>query len=219
MTTRIEFQREMTALHQEIIRMGAAVEDAINMALQALTEMNADLARRVIANDDVIDEMERTIDLHCTTLIARQQPVANDLRDVTSTLKLITDLERIADHASDISERILAFCELGQPIVVPHDIVTIISAAREMLHAALESYVARDEERAANTILMDERVDNLFNHLKKYLTHLMSVDSANVASLVEMLLIAKYAERIADHAQNVAEWVLFFIRGRHVIHS
>ena len=89
MTTRIEFQREMTALHQEIIRMGAAVEDAINMALQALTEMNADLARRVIANDDVIDEMERTIDLHCTTLIARQQPVANDLRDVTSDRKSV----------------------------------------------------------------------------------------------------------------------------------
>ena len=219
MTTRIEFQKEMTALHQEIIRMGAAVEDSINMAMQALVEMNPDIARQVIANDDVIDEMERAIDRHCVTLIARQQPVANDLRDVTSTLKLITDLERIADHASDICERILAFYELKQPMAVPHDIISITSAARDMLRAALESYVARDEDKAVRTILMDERVDILFNQLKKYLTHLMAVDSANVAGLVEMLLIAKYAERIADHAQNVAEWVLYFIRGRHVIHT
>ena len=218
MTTRIEFQREMEALHQEIIAMGQAVENAINQAMQALVSMDLDLARQVMAGDDLIDDMERSINSHCVSIIARQQPVAGDLRDVTSTLKLITDLERIADHASDISERILAMGELHRQIAVPHDIISITTAARNMLCDALASYVAHDEEMAAKTIQMDDDIDEQFLKLKEYLTHLMSVDPANVPKLVEMLLIAKYSERIADHAQNVAEWVLYYIRGRHVIH-
>lgn len=218
MTTRIEFQREMDALHQEIIAMGNAVELAIDRAMQALTGMNLELAQQVMAGDDLVDEMERQIDSHCVSIIARQQPVANDLRDVTSTLKLITDLERIADHASDISERILTMGELNRQIAVPHDIISITTAARNMLHDALASYVTHDESMAAQTIQMDDDIDAQFLKLKKYLTHLMSVDPDNVPELVEMLLIAKYAERIADHAQNVAEWVLYYIRGRHVIH-
>lgn len=216
MVTRIEFQKEMTLLHQSIIRMGATVENAINEAITALIDMNADQARAVIAQDDVIDEMEREIDRHCVEIIARQQPVASDLRDVTSTLKLITDLERIADHASDISERILALCEHDNRVSVPYDIVTIAHMALNMLHGALDSYVTRNETQAAAIIQMDDKVDDLYGRLKTYLVHLMSVDSANVDQLVEMLLICKYVERIADHAQNVAEWVLYYIKGRHM---
>lgn len=219
MPIRVEFQKEMIALHQEIIRMGALVENAINDAITALIEMDVEKARQVIEQDDVIDEIERSIDRHCVAIIARQQPVASDLRDVTSTLKLITDLERIADHASDICERILEICKKPERIAVPYDIVTIANMASNMLQGALDSYVARNEEQAAKIILMDEKVDDLYGRLKSYLVHLMSVDSANVAQLVEMLLICKYVERIADHAQNVAEWVLYYIRGRHVSHG
>ncbi len=219
MVTRVEFQKEMTLLHQEIIRMGATVENAINEAISALTEMDAEKAQKVIEQDDVVDEMERAIDRHCVAIIARQQPVASDLRDVTSTLKLITDLERIADHASDICERILEICKNPERIAVPYDIVTIANMARNMLRGALDSYVARDEQQAANIIQMDEKVDDLYNRLKTYLVHLMAVDSANVGQLVEMLLICKYVERIADHSQNVAEWVLYYIQGRYVSHG
>lgn len=216
MVARIEFQKEISLLHQSIIRMGALVESAISEAILALTDLDEARAQVVIAQDDVIDEMEREIDRHCVEIIARQQPVASDLRDVTSTLKLITDLERIADHASDISERILALCAHEHPIAVPHDIVTIARMASAMLHGALDSYVTRNEEQASTIIKMDERIDELYDRLKKYLIHLMTVDTANIDQLVEMLLICKYVERIADHAQNVAEWVLYFIQGRHL---
>lgn len=213
---RIEFEKELSTLHQDIIRMGAHVEQAINEAVQALTDLDSEKARRVIANDDVIDEMEREIDRRCVEIIARQQPVASDLRDLTSTLKLITDLERIADHASDISERIIDLNALPNKVVVPHDVITIAEVSKQMLRGALDAYVTRNETMASEIIRMDDRVDDLYAKLKKYLIHLMSVDSENVEQLVELLLICKYFERISDHAQNVAEWVLFYIKGRHM---
>ncbi len=216
MVIRVEFQKELDALHQEIIRMGATVEQAINEAVLALTDMDLERARRVIEQDDIVDEMERQIDRHCVEIIARQQPVARDLRDVTSTLKLITDLERIADHASDICERVSEICSHDNRIQVPYDIITIANVAKEMLRGALDAYVSRNEEKASQVIHMDDRVDELYRKLKKYLAHLMTVDPEYVEQLVDMLLICKYFERIADHAQNVAEWVLFFIKGRHM---
>ena len=120
MVTRIGFEREMTALHEEIIRMGAQVEYAIEQAIAALIDIDVEKAQSVIDQDDVVDDMERNIDRHCVEIIARQQPVARDLRDVTSTLKLITDLERIADHASDISERVLEMSTYGSQIGRAH---------------------------------------------------------------------------------------------------
>lgn len=215
MAARIEFQNEMNLLHQSIIRMGATVENAINQAIEALIDLDAAKAEAVVAQDDIVDNMEREIDTHCVEIIARQQPVASDLRDVTSTLKLITDLERIADHASDISERILALCAHENKIPVPHDVVTSAHMALNMLHGALDAYVLRDQTLAESVIRMDEKVDERYENLKAYLIHLMKVDSANVDQLVEMLLICKYVERIADHAQNVAEWVVYYIQGRH----
>lgn len=216
MVPRVEFNKEINKLHQEIIRMGALVEQAINSAITALIEMDTERAKLIISQDDLIDQMERDIDRHCVEIIAQQQPVASDLRDVTSTLKLITDFERIADHASDISERVLALSEHVNRVSVPYDIASIIQMAQNMLKGALEAYVARDEEQAAMIIRQDEKVDELYNRLKENLVHQMAVDSANVDQLVEMLFICKYAERVADHAQNVAEWVLYYIQGRRI---
>jgi phosphate transport system protein len=216
MAVRLEFQKELESLHQEIIRMGATVEQSINEAVIALTDMDVERARQVIAQDDIVDEMEREIDRHCVDIIARQQPVARDLRDVTSTLKLITDLERIADHASDICERVVDIGSHTNRIQVPYDIITIANVSKEMLRGALDAYVTRNEDQASQIIRMDDRVDELYLKLKKYLSHLMTVDPEYVEQLVDMLLICKYFERISDHAQNVAEWVLFFIKGRHM---
>lgn len=213
---RIEFQKELESLHQEIIRMGAMVESAINDAVLALMDLDCERAQKVIDGDDVIDEMEREIDRKCVEIIARQQPVASDLRDITSTLKLITDLERIADHASDISERVIAMCGQEDRIPVPYDISRMAEFSKNMLREALDSYVTHNEEQAALTIEMDAQVDEMYDRLKTYLTHLMKVDSQNVEQLVELLLVCKYFERISDHAQNVAEWVLYYIKGRHM---
>ena len=219
MPMRVEFARELALLHQEIIRMGATVERAIEEAIDALTSMDETKAALIIAQDDVIDEMERQIDRHCVAIISRQQPVAADLRDVTSTLKLITDLERIADHASDICERVLEICQNEHKIAVPHDIVVIANLALSMLRGALDAYVANDDTRAAGIISMDDKVDELYMRLKNHLIHLMQVDSRDTSQLVELLLIAKYVERIADHAQNVAEWVAYHIQGRYYGHQ
>ena len=213
---RVEFQKELESLHQDIIRMSAMVEGAINEAVLALMDMDCVRAQKVVDGDDVIDEMERAIDRKCVEIIARQQPVASDLRDITSTLKLITDLERIADHASDISERVMAMCGQESRIPVPYDISRMAEFSKNMLREALDSYVTRNEEQAARTIEMDTQVDEMYERIKAYLTHLMKVDTQNVEQLVELLLISKYFERISDHAQNVAEWVLFFIKGRHM---
>lgn len=213
---RIEFQKELETLHQEIIRMGALVEAAINEAVLALMDLDCERAERVIAGDDVIDEMEREIDRKCVEIIARQQPVASDLRDITSTLKLITDLERIADHASDISERVIAMCGQAERIPVPYDVSRMAEFSRNMLREALDSYVSRNEEQATRTIEMDVQVDEMYDRIKTYLVHLMKVDPQNVEQMVELLLICKYFERISDHAQNVAEWVLYYIKGRHM---
>jgi len=213
---RVEFQKELESLHQDIIRMSAMVESAINEAVLALMDMDCERAQKVVDGDDDIDEMERVIDRKCVEIIARQQPVASDLRDITSTLKLITDLERIADHAGDISERVIAMCSQDSRIPVPYDISRMAEFSKNMLREALDSYVTRNEEQATRTIEMDPQVDEMYERIKTYLTHLMKVDSQNVEQLVELLLISKYFERISDHAQNVAEWVLFFIKGRHM---
>lgn len=219
MVPRVEFNKDMQSLHQEIIRMGAMVEQAISHAVSAVIEMDTEKAKNVIAGDDAIDEMERVINRHCVEIIARQQPVARDLRDVTSTLKLITDLERIADHAGDISELVLSLSSCKNRIAFPYDIASIIQMAQNMLKGSLEAYVERDEKKAHDIILSDDKVDELYNRLKAYLVHLMSVDAQNVAQLVDLLLISKYAERIADHAQNVAEWVVYYIQGRYAGHE
>lgn len=216
MMVRVEFQKELESLHQDIIRMSAMVEGAINEAVLALMDMDCGRAQKVVDGDDAIDEMERAIDRKCVEIIARQQPVASDLRDITSTLKLITDLERIADHAGDISERVIAMCGQDSRIPVPYDISRMAEFSKNMLREALDSYVTRNEEQASRTIEMDTQVDDMYERIKSYLTHLMKVDSQNVEQLVELLLISKYFERISDHAQNVAEWVLFFIKGRHM---
>ncbi len=214
MSTRQVFLKDLTVLHAEIVRMGALVEASIGNAVDALERLDPDLARRIASADDEIDEMEHAIERRCLEIIALQQPVARDLRDVASALKLVTDLERIADHASDISEKIVVLSSMKR-IVLPHPVVTMANLAKQMVRGALDSYVGRDAVRAADVARSDDRVDELYERIKADLVHLMSVDTENIAALVELLFICKYFERIADHATNVAEWVVFLVDGDH----
>ncbi|MHB1484371.1 MAG: phosphate signaling complex protein PhoU [Saccharofermentanales bacterium] len=212
--TRHMFEQELSELHLKIIRMGIAVESAIGDAITALTDMDIALAKKIIDNDDLIDNMEREIEKMCIDLIAKQQPVAKDLRDVTSALKLITDLERIADHASDISEKVLTLSSLRR-VMIQHDLVIMAQISKEMLKGALDAYVARDVEKAKETALRDDRVDSLFIKLKSDMVHMIAVDTKNTEQYVELLLICKYFERIADHSQNISEWVIYLVKGDH----
>jgi len=214
MMVRGEFEKELTELHEMIVRMGTMTQNAISDAVTALVEMDPDKARIVIENDDVIDDMERQIDKACVELIARQQPVARDLRDAISTLKLITDLERIADHASDISEKVLILHGFDTNIIIPADLIRMSDLSQLMIRSALESYVTKNEETAAAVVHMDDKVDALYDKVKSYLVQRMRQDPENIENLTELLLVCKYFERISDHAQNVAEWVLFYVRGR-----
>lgn len=215
MVTRQLFEQELSELHSKIIRMGVAVEKAIGDTITALIDQDSGLAKKIIENDDIIDNMELEIEKMCIEIITKQQPVAKDLRDVTSALKLITDLERIADHASDISEKILTLATKKR-VIIHHDLITMAEISKEMLIGALDSYVTRDIDVAKKIISRDDRVDELFYKLKADLSNLMSVDPNNIEQYVELILICKYFERIADHAQNVAEWVLFLVKGEHI---
>ncbi len=214
MVTRNLFEQELAAMHSEIVRMGVAVENAIAQAVTALIEQDSELARKVMEQDDIIDDMELEIERMCIEIITKQQPVARDLRDVTSALKLITDLERIADHASDISERILVLATKKR-VMIHYDLITMAEISKEMIRGALDAYVTRNIELAQKIIKQDDRVDELFLKLKEEVIHLMSVDSENIEQYVELFMISKYFERIADHAQNVAEWVIFYVKGQH----
>lgn len=211
---RSEFEKEILHIHDLIIRMGNLTQNAIKDAVTALVEMDTEKAKRIINEDDVIDDMEREIDQACFELIIRQQPVARDLRDAISTLKLITDLERIADHASDISEKVLLLDSFGVPVIIPADLIRMSDLSQLMIRSALESYVTKNEETAASVVHMDDKVDELYDKVKSYLTTRMRQDPEHIELLTEILLVCKYFERISDHAQNVAEWVLFYIRGR-----
>ena len=219
MAVRIEFQRELQDLHEQIIRMGAAVEQAIGLAVEALINLDTELAQQVIDGDDVIDEMERSIDRKCVRLIALQQPVARDLRDVTANLKLIPDLERIADHATDICQAVKTIVKTHYEITIPHDVVVLADMTRRIIRAALDTYVNRNKEQATETIRMDKNIDKLYKQLKRYFVHQIEIDREHVATLIDLLLIAKHFERAGDHAQNVAEWVIYFIEGRHAIYE
>ncbi len=215
MTSRQEFQNEIRYLHEQIIRMGASVEKALTLATDALFHADSELSKQVIAGDDLIDEQEREIDRQCVRLIALQQPVARDLRDVTSNLKLITDLERIADHAVEIAGHTLHLQGLGNTITIPPDLIRLAELTRQILRAALDSYVSRDKTKAALTIQMEQPINEIYQKVSSGLIEQMRKKSEAMNSLAELLLVSKNFERAAAHAQNVAEWVIYYIDGRH----
>jgi phosphate transport system protein len=219
MQTRVEFQKELKNLHEQIIRMGTAVEQAIGLAAESLSILDCEIAQQVIDGDDVIDEMEREIDRRCVRLIALQQPVARDLRDVTANLKLITDLERIGDHAVDIARHVKAVAKAEFIFTLPHDIVELADLTRLILKRSLDAYVTRDRDLAVKTIQMDKKIDKLSKKLRRYFTSQMELDSKHISPLVDLLLISKHFERAGDHAQNVAEWVIYYIDGRHAFYE
>ena len=211
---RSKFDQQLAALNQELTEMGATCAQAIGLAAQALEQQDVALAAPVGQLEEQTNEQERTIEALCLKLLLQQQPVARDLRQISAALKMITDLERIADQAADISEIALQFGS-EQYIKEPEHIAEMAKLATAMVKDSVESYINRDVALARSLDARDDRVDELFETVKRDLVALIRLDGANADQAILFMMIAKYLERIGDHAVNVAEWVEFVRTGRY----
>ena len=210
---RRQFDQQLALLNRELIEMGALCEEVIALAAKALTEGNPALAAQVGPLDTEIDQKERTIESLCLKLLLQQQPVARDLRQISAALKMITDMERIGDQASDIAEIIIS-AGMNETNEIP-EIDKMASAVSKMVHDSVASYVQRDLELAREVIEQDDAVDELFEMVKKKLMHLISAGDEDGSTAIDLIMVSKYLERIGDHATNIAEWVEFSITGVH----
>lgn len=210
---RNKFDEQLERLNGELIAMGALCEKAISTAIFALQDGNIELARDVFETDSEIDRKESDIETLCMKLLLHQQPVARDLRLISSALKMISDMERIGDQAADIAEItfFIGNAELKNQIHL-HEMA---SAAVKMVTDSVDSFVKRDLAQAQAVIASDDVVDGFFDAIKKELIEVISVGGADGEICIDLLMIAKYLERIADHATNIAEWVEFSITGTH----
>ena len=209
---RSRFDEQLEALHTELIEMGALCENAISNAAQALLEGDLALARRAAEFDHEIDDKERKIESLALKLLLFQQPVARDLRQVSAALKMITDMERIGDQAADIAE----ITTLAN--IVPEDTLHVNDMARatiKMVTESIDAFVQADLKLARAVMDYDDVVDDLFDQVKKELIELIGKRPERGEYAIDLLMIAKYFERIGDHAVNIAEWVEFSITGIH----
>lgn len=214
MNARLSFDAELETLSASLIRMSALATDAIDKAIRALERHDAALAQSVITGDHDIDEMERNIEHQCLTLLLRQQPVASDLRKISTAIKMITDIERIGDAASDIAEITTHITEHGIPASLS-DIAQMAQAAQKMVDDSIQSYVREDLALAAEVIARDDVVDEYFNKIKKDLAVYIAANGEHLDCAIDYLMIAKYLERLGDHAVNICEWVQFYKTGVH----
>lgn len=212
MGTRTVFLEELENLNNDVIKMGTMLETSIALMIRAMESRSMSMAENVIMRDDQIDDMQLSIEQECILLIAKQQPIATDLREVTSIMKLVTDVERIADHCSDISEYLLDLFKKPQ-IGEPKDLQKMIESMREMTTNIIISYVNRDVDLAQKVHDQDDIVDQYFNSIRAELTKTMQEKPAFIPQCVDYLMIIKYLERMADHSANIARWIQFIVTG------
>ena len=216
MTIRAQYDADLAALKTAVAEMGGCAADAVEAALEALCTADADAAAAVIKGDGRINSMQRDIEHRCMTLLLRQQPVAGDLRRISTATKIVTDIERIGDHAADIAEiipHLAASRKAGDPAV--SDAIRMGQKAHKMLLDALDALTGEDEPAAQKVIAADDEVDYDFNAIKRTLAAEIAADPAKVDAALDLLMVIKYLERIGDHAVNLAEWVEFLRTGRY----
>ncbi|MGC4094381.1 MAG: phosphate signaling complex protein PhoU [Polyangiaceae bacterium] len=213
-----EYESELDKLRELVLLMGARVEEMLTRSMRAFEQNDSALARATIEVDSSVDWLELDIDELCLQILARRQPVASDLRFITTTLKLVTNLERIGDLCVNVCERVVEFAQEPLPKGTT-PIPKIAEAAHSMLHDALDAFVARDAARAEDVMGRDRVVDAYYAQLFPELVARMMADPQVVFRSTRLLSIGKYLERIADHATNIAEMVVFMVRGEDVRHS
>lgn len=212
--TRSRFDEQLERLNTMLIEMGALAELSITTAIDALQRQDTELAKKASFYEKEIDQKERDIEALCLKLLLQQQPVASDLRLISSALKMITDMERIGDQAEDIAE---ISVYLSDKIFIKklEHIPMMAEATKKMLSDSIDAFVKRDIELARQVILADDFVDDLFTTVKNDLIEMIGTDKENGEQAIDLIMIAKYLERIGDHAVNIAEWVVFAITGQH----
>lgn len=211
---RSRFDEQLELLNKELLEMGALIEHSIEIASQALINQDVDSAKKAIEFDTQIDQKEKNIEALCLRLLLQQQPVAKDLRLISAALKMITDMERIGDQAADISGIVIYLA--GTPYIKKLEhLPQMADTAIRMVKGSIDAYVKKDLELAETIIDMDDIIDNLFVVVKNELIELIHEKTENGEQAIDLLMVAKYFERIGDHAQNIAEWVKFSITGKH----
>ena len=216
MTVRTQYESDLAALKAALAEMGQNSADAVEAALEALCTADADGAAAIVKGDGRINNMERDIEHRCMTLLLRQQPVAGDLRRISTAMKVVTDIERIGDHAADIAEiipHLVTVRKEGDPAVSAA--IKMGQKAYQMILDALAALTGEDELAARQVIDADDAVDYDFNAIKHTLAEEIAADPSKVDAALDLLMVIKYLERIGDHAVNLAEWVEFVRTGRY----
>ncbi len=220
---RSHFDEQLALLNQELTQMGELCELAIELVVGALTKADKELAQKVAPISSEIDQKERGIESLCLKLLLQQQPVARDLRQISAVLKMITDMERIGDQAEDIAE-IFNFMETDSLKNKSEEDLTVknrntlcemAKAAIQMVKQSIDAYVKKEITLAQKVVQDDDIVDDFFNQMKKQLIEIVAANPADGEYTIDLLMIAKYFERIADHAVNIAQWAIFSITGQH----
>ena len=216
MSIRKQYDTDLESLKKSLTEMGRSSADAVENVLEALCVADADAAAAIVKGDVRINNMERDIEHRCMTLLLRQQPVAGDLRRISTAMKVVTDIERIGDHAADIAEiipHLVTVRKEGDPAV--SQAIAMGKKAHQMILDALDALTAEDELAARKVIAADDAVDYDFNAIKHQLAQEIAEDPGKVDAALDLLMVIKYLERIGDHAVNVAEWVQFVRTGRY----
>lgn len=208
------FHDELDSLHHELIRMGSKVEEQIDKCINALAAQDAEMANRIIEDDDIIDNMEIDIEGRCVKLIARQQPLAIDLRTIFTAIKIVTDLERIADHAVDISKITLRLKDEKyiKPLI---DIPRMAGIVQEMIRVSLDAYVRLDTNLAEEICKKDDEIDAIYKQVFRELLVIMMEDPKTINQATQFLFVCKFLERIGDHVTNICEWIVYLVTGEY----
>jgi len=208
---RNKYEQQLHTLHEKLYQMGFLCEEAIACAAKALLEGDEGLRQKAITLEEDIDEAEHSIERLCVRLLLHQQPMASDLRHVTAAQKMITDMERIGDQAADIAH--LTAKMQGRSIISGLRIADMARAASKMVTDSVDAFVRKDLEQAKAVIAYDDKLDKLFHIFRSEMVGHLRQANANAEDCVNLLLIAKYFERIGDHAENLAEWVIYYLTG------
>jgi len=206
------FNKELELLQQDILKMGSVVEQQIFNAVESLVKKDEKLAIKVIEDDDIVDNLQHLIEDKCIKLIATQHPLAKDLRVIFTGVKIVTDLERMSDNAVDIAKTTIRLLneEYIKPLI---DIPRMAHLAKEMVKNALDAYVNEDVEAAKKVCEADDEIDHLYSQIFRELLIIMMQDPKTISQATSLLFVGRYLERIADHATNIGEWLIFLVTG------
>lgn len=209
---RSKFDEQLNQLNEEMMHMGSMIEESIQKAIEALVNQDVELAKTIMSKDEEVDREQKKIESICFNLLMQQQPVARDLRTISAAMKMVTDMERIGDQAADISEITVMMGDAPYPFSL--DLIKhMASETMIMLIRSIEAYVEKDIKKAGSVIAHDEVIDDLFDEVKAKLIALIHENPENGEQATDFLMIAKYFERIGDHATNISEWVIFAYKG------